>query len=221
MDESTGPRADSSGHGLALQEHSGTITSVAGQFGRAAHLTGTAFFELPATAFNGSALDINTPPRVTIVSWVRFNGTVGGEILGVVRHCVASQYQYRVTSAGNIECSMGPSGSPAYILAGAVSADQWHHYAMVYDGATLTLYFDGVVTGTASWTTSALKPAGFGANIPLCVGGWQDVNNECLGGGDAFQITGDVDDVAVFSTALNVSQIAAIMAQGVGAQCGL
>jgi len=219
MDESTGPRADSSGNGLALQEHSGTITSVAGQFGQAAHLTGTAFFELPAATFNGSALDISTPPNITVVSWVRFNGTVGGEILGVVRHCVEAQYQYRVTSAGNIECSMGLSG--AIIVAGAVSADQWHHYAMVYDGTTMTLYFDGAVISTASWTTSAIKPANFGTNIPLCVGGWQDVNNECLGGGDAFQITGDVDDVAVFSSALNASQIAAIMAQGVRAQCGL
>ncbi|HKT02025.1 MAG TPA: LamG-like jellyroll fold domain-containing protein [Rugosimonospora sp.] len=74
----------------------------------------------------------------------------------------------------------------------------WHHIAVVYTGSTVTAYVDGLPVGTKSFASklNTVVPAGDG----LHVGAGHD-------NGGAFY--GDLDEVAVYPSALSAARIAA------------
>jgi len=68
----------------------------------------------------------------------------------------------------------------------------WHHYALIYDGTTFTLVYDGTVQGTWSHTYNTVATG-------LRVGA----------GYDGTGVAGTINEVAVFNTALTVAQVQA------------
>ncbi|MGI8825452.1 MAG: LamG-like jellyroll fold domain-containing protein [Chloroflexota bacterium] len=83
------------------------------------------------------------------------------------------------------------------VPAGANVADgQWHYLAGVFDGTTVTMYYDGQNLGSQSGTfDTTLNGAG------MVVGSSTGKND--------YPYTGAIDEVAVYDTALSVSQVQA------------
>lgn len=90
------------------------------------------------------------------------------------------------------------TGSGWNILQGpAVQFNAWTHLAAVYDGATMLFYVNGVLC-KQSTQSIALNPG-----FPLRIGGGEteDTGN--------FWFVGDVDEVAIYPTALSVARVQA------------
>ena len=88
-------------------------------------------------------------------------------------------------------------GGAEYILqgVGTVNTDRWVHWALVRRGATLEVYRDGILVGTR-----AGLPATTAANLSGAIGRL---------GGVANPAKGAIDDVAVYSAALDATEIRA------------
>jgi hypothetical protein len=91
-----------------------------------------------------------------------------------------------------------------------VPVDTWTHVAGTYDGQFVSLYVNGVLTGT-SYAPGTIAPATLGLNIGHDPSAAQ-------GSGDRF-FTGAIDEPDVFSRALTAAEIQAIYAAGPGGKC--
>ncbi len=86
------------------------------------------------------------------------------------------------------------NGGGIYMAGGPITKNEWAHLVITYDGTTVRFYANGV----QQWTATGTVPAPNTVN-PLRIGGES-------GTGDAF-FDGNVDDVAIYNTALTVDQI--------------
>ena len=86
----------------------------------------------------------------------------------------------------------------------------WYNIAAVSDGATLSLYLDGVVVAstdlTASGSTNTALTAGSGAGGDWIAGGWS-VGRGLYNGGHADRAYGFIDEVRISDTALAPGQL--------------
>jgi hypothetical protein len=71
----------------------------------------------------------------------------------------------------------------------------WHHYAGTYDGTTVSIYLDGVLVASSSYTGGAIALSGNDINI---------ARNPAYGG-DFF--AGVLADVRLYGRALSASEI--------------
>lgn len=83
--------------------------------------------------------------------------------------------------------------------------DRWFHLAGTYDGRTARLYVDGVeICSKWLWNGGALKMP----EVPFTVSGYLDDQGKIVD-----EITGMIDEVRVYSRALNADAIRAVSAQ--------
>ncbi len=90
------------------------------------------------------------------------------------------------------------SGTNYDIVFSSLVPSAWNHFAMTYNGSTLTLYHNGVSVGTQSASgniTSSAEPFYIG-NLPF-----QTTN---------FYLNGQMDDVTLWSKSLSASEVSAI-----------
>jgi hypothetical protein len=125
----------------------------------------------------------------------------GGRMYWLLWNTNSDLLQVRLTSAND------PQGDPMIVM----NDGNWHHIVAVYDGSdTAYLYTDGVLQGTTTL-------AGFGS-FPLrttartCIGGY---NNGSLPTALVASWVGDIDEVAIWDSALNSTQISSIYNSGV------
>ncbi|MFN2576660.1 MAG: LamG-like jellyroll fold domain-containing protein [Pyrinomonadaceae bacterium] len=111
-------------------------------------------------------------------------------------------YGLRVLSGGQAEgrITNAAGATSTVVSAATLSANQFYHLALSYDGAALKLYVNGILDGT---TTTTLIPDP--NTNPLTIGAWQSVS-----AGVIQHWPGLIDEVEVFNTVLNSSDIAAI-----------
>lgn len=77
--------------------------------------------------------------------------------------------------------------------------ERWHHFAYTYDGRTATAFVDGRAVGSSSFDIdTAASPLFLGRN-----------SNQGHGGGDKMQ-DGLIDEVMVWSRALNAEEVASL-----------
>jgi fibronectin type 3 domain-containing protein len=102
---------------------------------------------------------------------------------------------------GKIRFAIKYNGSSEQIIDGtsALAAGGWHHVAVTLNGATGTLYVDGVNVGSNSAMT--LKPSNLGSTTQNWIGRSQ-YNDPYL--------NGRVDDFRIYNKALTASEIAAL-----------
>jgi hypothetical protein len=197
--------ADSSGY-----NNNGTITNAtwtaAGKNGNALHFNGqsNSYVTIPASS------SLNLTSAVTVEAWVN-PSTLNSMDQGWCA-AVAKEHQ----NSGNDICyslyaAQGTGTGPAFHVliggtdyaAGASSVlplNTWTFLAGTYNGNTLTVYVNGVLTGNKSVIGSI-----FSTSDPLRIGGdWS---------GEMF--TGIIDDVRVYNTAQTQTQIQSDMNQSV------
>jgi len=134
-----------------------------------------------------------------------------GHILGKRNDPAAeANYAFRTSSDGTgWESYFWRGGWQGIWGAGDVQKDTWLYMTSVYDGeSTVTIYEDGAVIGSAN--IGDPPPAG---TAELHIGGWQANASELL---DGF-----LDEVALFSVAIEEDDIIELMETGIQESLGL
>src|SRR6185437_4002311 len=194
--------ADASGSGTAADSsgnsHPGTPTSVT--FGNASEaVTGNT----SASFASGSTSHITTTynpalAAVTAAAWVNLNGLSNSSPVLLANSNTASDHKGFVLGlSGTTPQAVFGNGTTATTVTApaAVPASGWTHLAATWDGATITLYVNGVAKATG--TLAGPMPAG-NANIGL------GFNPQTSSG----YLNGLMAEAAVYPAALTSQQVA-------------
>ena len=165
--------------------------------GQAFNFDGVNDYANVGMALGNSISSIN---KITVEAWVQPNtNTGGGSIIGdystPVNEC---QYFLRRDYAGGYFFQVGNSAPGTYtsvVSAASTTIGVWQHIAGTYDGATLRIYVNGVLSGTAA---ASIGTFGTPSN-PTWIGG----NN--AGTGEFFN--GNIDEIRVWNRALCQGEI--------------
>lgn len=139
------------------------------------------------TNTTGDVQPVGAEPR-TIECWAYARNAAGGLFQAGVPTGTLSDFSLRlVTPATNtwrvsIDTGAGGGNDIDVVLAGSVGA--WHHYALVYDGANVALFYDGVQAATAALALST-------DSVNILIGKW---------GGSAF-FNGQIREFRVWAKA--------------------
>lgn len=154
---------------------------------------GTQFIALPQSiaAFVGSA------PH-TVTAWVRPQ-PAGGTVLAKPLSAADTTNPFKLAiTAGNITYETATSETNADFDSVAITlAGAWHHVAATWDGTNKRLYIDGINMGTEPTIP-------IDATYPMWIGTDFDANVAMN------QYAGDLDELEIYSRALEDSEIAAL-----------
>jgi len=189
----------------------GSTTRAAGPFGsNVITIAPTGSYDVAGYVDFGSAAGAFGAEDFTITHWYQttFN-TIGahGDIIGNrVAGSLGNYFSARLLGNGQVSVELSQDGSGAgYIaLAGAssfgVNDGNWHHLAYIREGATLSLYIDGVLADSrssgAKQIASVLGKSSFriGRRLPL---GYSNFHT----------IPASYEDVRIFARALDENEI--------------
>jgi hypothetical protein len=100
----------------------------------------------------------------------------------------------------------------AYVWDGA-----WHHVAGIFDGSNVRLFVDGVEVESPGTPVPSIQ-YGLSTSNDLLIGNYS--NAACPGSGDLFSFdSADIDEVAVYNSALSLGDIEAIHHAGSDGKC--
>ncbi len=203
LDEGSGSvAADSSGNGNTLSLSGPSWSS--GKTGNALAFNGSGF----ADAASSGSLNI-TSNQLTLEAWANPT-TLSGDTHIVSKIIQAGQhsnpyfaYSLHVVS-GNVPRFWVTTGGVGHTVQSSVglTSNTWYHIAGTYDGATLNIYVNGQLAGSASATGNI---NGYTGPLRLAANG---------AGGEVWN--GKIDDVRVYSRALSKAEIQADMNTPVG-----
>lgn len=157
---------------------------------------------------------INVPAAVTRASWVVQKYECGG-----ADACGPSTWSLFLDASGHVVFDLrviAGGGLTATATLTTVTDGRWHHLVGVRDleAAQLLLYVDGAVAATQPLPASFAGPLADddGVPDPLTIGAGRSSGSDALGA----HLAGAIDEVALFTTALDATQIAALYASEVG-----
>lgn len=133
-----GTYADESGYGNTVIHSGGS--QVPGVSGNAADGSPAARYEM----LDSASLDLTD--FMTIEGWLRYDSLPASGRAGIVDN--DGQYSLFLYAGTGLRCSNGPDQLPHV----PVPVGVWFHAACAWDGATLTLYFDGMPVATMAST---------------------------------------------------------------------
>ncbi|CAN5826136.1 hypothetical protein BH23ACT10_BH23ACT10_39400 [soil metagenome] len=153
------------------------------------------------TVADDASLDLSA--QLTLEAWVRPAQSSKGKAAVLVKEATSGPV-YALHSSGAGRRASGAVATSGLVEATGprLSAGQWRHLAVTYDGASVQLYIDGQTAGSQS--TSGLVTTSDGA---LRIGG-TTLANEYFGG--------TIDDVRIYNRALSAGEIAQDMDTPVG-----
>ncbi len=206
-----GAAEDASGNGNS-GEIVGASESVTGKFGAALSLDGANDYVLVP---DSPDLDTDLNDGFTMVAWVR--GEYINDWHGVLTKAedwdnTMSYLVQRDRDSASFNAGLFPAGNAggALWLASTVAPESevWYHLAVRYDGAEVAYFVDGEMTASA----------GHGEGIqdngsPLVIGGNYPNASQLF--------PGLIDDVGIFSTALEEEDIRAIIQVGLASATGI
>ncbi|MGC8828354.1 MAG: lamin tail domain-containing protein [Verrucomicrobiia bacterium] len=156
--------------------------------------TGTSYVTVPSSI-------LNNRNAFTMAGWIRPTATQNNRTgLWGQNDCIefgfitASQIQIWTPGGGSLNVNY------------TFPLNEWHHVAVVGNGSSLKIFFDGVLQGTGGSATSSYGSSSYPFNI---------------GGGGVFdasgnQFVGDIDEVAVWFRALSDDEVARIYRNSFG-----
>jgi hypothetical protein len=142
-----------------------------------------------------------TNTSFTLVAWVRVNSTSSQGYNTIFGNLGSGAGTLHAGLGSNTaKTHFGFDGNDANGATTDIVANQWYHLAFVYDASTQTqfIYINGVPEIIRTGVTNTLKAA------DLLIGNWgtvSDSNND---------LRGALDDVAVYSAALDAGQVQAL-----------
>ncbi|KQU67656.1 hypothetical protein ASC58_14135 [Phycicoccus sp. Root101] len=163
--------------------------------GRAATFNGT----------NGLLVDKETataPKFYSTEAWFRTSTTKGGKLIGFGNAAtgLSSSYDRQVVMLSNGHLQFGTNGAVRTTLesAAAYNNGQWHHVVATQGAAGMALYVDG--SRVASNSIS---------DAQNFVGWWRVGGDRTFGGTTSNYLAADLDEVAVYPSALTSAQVRA------------
>lgn len=172
---------------------SGALAYAPGVFGQAFSFDGSSRVDLARNAFRPLA-----GTDTTIVAWIKTN--IGFDSAAVM---FQDQWLIYFDSAQPGQVAGVWDNWPNRLPSGVDVRDgQWHHIASVYDSGTASLYVDGVLRASGARNR---------------YGGCDACGVNALGGGYFANYVGLLDDVGIYGQALGVSEIQAVMSEGLAA----
>ncbi|KKQ06957.1 MAG: Carbohydrate-binding CenC domain protein [Candidatus Moranbacteria bacterium GW2011_GWE2_36_40] len=137
--------------------------------------------------------------QLTLSAWINPKSEGGGYPRIIEK---GNGYPYIFLFVGNnLSCNIGAEGITTTTSPLAGKYNSWHHVDCVYDGANISIYFDGVSIASTPKTGSVLAGA-----TALTIG-----NN--VAGDRTFD--GKIDDVRVYNRALSANEIEQLYHQGI------
>ncbi len=191
MDESSGNAVDSSGNSFTGTP---TGTSVAaGKFGNARSFPGTSNNYISIA--NNTALSPTTS-GFSVSTWVYPTSTSGSNHIISKDTSVASTRSYYLVQNSNtfIWC-MWFSSSQLCATSSTFTANSWYHVTGTYDGSTLTIYVNGIASGTQAVTGTPQTNTN-----TLMIGTTALINSCCY-------FPGYVDEARIYQKSLSPSDV--------------
>ena len=151
----------------------------------------------------GDGTQLDAMAAFTASVWVRNTATFADE--GVVSKLDGSTGWMMYAIGSGINAYIKDSGATVVtVSSGALTANQWIHACMTYDGVTLRLFIDGSEVGTPAASNAP------GSNLArkVEVGRYNGSSSTCW--------TGQLADVRVFTRALTAAEVARIAAMAPG-----
>ena len=158
---------------------------------------------------DGLSTDISGADQaLTICLWVKLESFPGAIPLVEKWDAGSSTKQYFLErgDSGNLRGGLSPNGTSQYFVGGAsgISAGTWYHVCMVYNDTNMQLYRNGSTDGSAYGYTAGIADT----NSTFVIGG----NIESGSPTDYYD--GLIDEVGIFDTALDSTDINDIMNNG-------
>jgi len=169
--------------------------------------------------FNGSTGYVSVPYQVlnnlttgTIMAWVYPTAITAAAICSKQRDGSNTMAVFSIGSAGTGSGLIaGTAGklywhgqntqSPSYVSSTSnLTANKWSHVAVTFGASYVNFYINGVFDSTSAATNAAI-PTEAGAGTLTQIGAWY--NN----GGMAMPFPGQIDELSVWNTVLNPSQV--------------
>ncbi|NVB85405.1 MAG: LamG domain-containing protein [Kofleriaceae bacterium] len=138
------------------------------------------------------AADLRSSGGFTVAAWIQIETSATQEMMLVCKEyfMLAESYALSLTGANNVRLRFtGPNGALTGPL--VVTRNVWHHVALTWDGSAVRLYFDGAPNGQMQ-------------QVPLLFDNGKLQIGACHG---AQSFAGSIDDVQVYSRALDAAEI--------------
>jgi PKD repeat protein len=160
----------------------------------------------PSFRFNGTSTAgtatrsaVPGPQTFSLEAWFRTTTTAGGRIVGFssAQTGLSSQFDRHVylDTAGRLSFGVNDGSTRAITTTRTYNDGNWHHVVGTLSAAGLTFSVDGTVVGQMPTVTSAQRFNGF----------WRIGGDHTWNGSTWFN--GQVDEVAVYPTALTAAQV--------------
>lgn len=184
------------GTGLRVEDSSnnnttGTITNATwttGKNGKALFFTGSSYVDL------GNPSAINPTNAITISVWVMATTTVVNNDIISDDNGGTITYFLRINTSGNV---FGRISGTTITGNTTLSPNIWYHLALVYDGANMYLYVNGISDATPVAKTGAIVNGGDSKNIGRRPGGSAYFN-------------GVIDELRIYDRGLPQSEVYAM-----------
>jgi hypothetical protein len=195
---SGGTASDASGN-----NNSGTVTNATwsntAKFGKSLQFNGS-----NARVWVPSSGSLNLTSGMTLMAWVRPTNSLQLNNRTILRRESNSSGGYWLYAGqSGLTNILRPGGgavingsNKAASAGSTLSANNWTHVALTYDGTNVRMYINGTLSGSAVSATGSIASG----SLPLWIGG----NNN----GEYFQ--GQIDEVRVYSRALSATEIGTI-----------
>jgi hypothetical protein len=153
-------------------------------------------------------LDVN-PTGFTLSAWIKRDASDSGtkSILSKRDAAFTEGYDFRILNDNRIQI-FWKNGSDQIVTSNTrIPDDEWHHVAVVYNGALARIYIDGVQDNSQARTAPVATDESFyiaaaGKNTPVQ------------------HFRGNIDEVRVWNTALSVNQLRFVMNQEISENVG-
>jgi hypothetical protein len=161
----------------------------------------------------GNASSLNITGAITIEAWINADtwnaNSWGGTIVGK-DNTSSSGFDLRCGNNGMLSFVIGSAGGWHEVLSGAVmSTGRWNYVAGVYDGASLSIYVNGVLAGQQSYSGAISVSA-----LSLFIGNSPGFPTRVF--------DGKIDEVRLFNVARTEAQIRSDMCNTLtGTETGL
>lgn len=166
--------------------------------------TNAGIFTFDDTSFEYATVpNIGSLTNFTIDTWARTNKSLTGKVTTIVTN------QYDLVS--NLNYSLGTNNSPSSynmtfgffngawrnVTGFSMAINTWYHLTGTYNGSTVSLYVNGVINTTLSYTGTAAS----GGEIRIARR-WDDVANVASN-----FFSGDISQVRIYNRSLNSTEI--------------
>lgn len=166
--------------------------------------TNAGIFTFDDTSFEYATVpNIGSLTNFTIDTWARTNKSLTGKVTTIVTN------QYDLVS--NLNYSLGTNNSPSSynmtfgffngawrnVTGFSMAVNTWYHLIGTYNGNTVSLYVNGVINTTLSYTGTAAS----GGEIRIARR-WDDVANVASN-----FFSGDISQVRIYNRSLNSTEI--------------